>query len=318
MTAEGCGTNPPVTPVTPTMEYGSLYVSANIDSGLIVLDNSSTEKYAPDTITASVGTHVVRLDRMGFTSSSQTVRVGKDSLTSTFITLVAAGVQKVVLIEDFSNVSCVPCVVSNAILEALTNRTYGRAKLVAIKYPTNFPAPNDPFYLANRTDANARMTYYNILFAPTTILDGTARPTSSDSVAMKDSINVRLLLPPRFNITIADSSVGGIYYASVRVQTLDTSGTGFNDLVLHTVVTETDISFTTPPGSNGETEFFDVMRAMLPTRNGEALASGNRTGTVMYSRQVVIGSGWNVAKLHTVAFVQNTRTKVIFQTGSTF
>ena len=33
-------------------------------------------------------------------------------------------VQKVVLLEDFANVSCVPCVTSNQILESLQNGTY--------------------------------------------------------------------------------------------------------------------------------------------------------------------------------------------------
>ncbi|HEY6626359.1 MAG TPA: hypothetical protein VIZ21_05345, partial [Ignavibacteriaceae bacterium] len=55
---------------------------------------------------------------------------------------------KVVIIEDFANVSCNPCVISNKILESLTEITYGRSKLVAVKFPTNFPAPNDLFYLA--------------------------------------------------------------------------------------------------------------------------------------------------------------------------
>ena len=39
-------------------------------------------------------------------------------------------------------------VTSNKIIENLTTVTYGHSNLVAIKYPTNFPAPNDPFYLA--------------------------------------------------------------------------------------------------------------------------------------------------------------------------
>jgi len=77
-------------------------------------------------------------------------------------------VSKIVLIEDFANVSCIPCVNSNKIIESLTKTTYGPTKLVAIKFPTNFPSPSDPFYLAKSDYCDQRMEYYNIFFAPTT------------------------------------------------------------------------------------------------------------------------------------------------------
>ncbi len=87
----------------------------------------------------------------------------------------SSSASKIVLLEDFANVSCVPCVISNKIIESLTKNTYGPSKLVAVKFPTNFPSPSDPFYLAQPNYCDQRMEYYNIFFAPTTYVDGVLR-----------------------------------------------------------------------------------------------------------------------------------------------
>ena len=81
---------------------------------------------------------------------------------------------KVVLLEDFANVSCIPCVESNKVIEAIAN-SYGPSKLAVVKFPTNFPSPVDPFYLANKAACDYRINYYTIFAAPTTIVDGTTR-----------------------------------------------------------------------------------------------------------------------------------------------
>ncbi|MDP2363663.1 MAG: hypothetical protein Q8M94_07830, partial [Ignavibacteria bacterium] len=101
---------------------------------------------------------------------------------------------RIVLLEDFANVSCTPCVTSNKIIQSLLS-SYGSYKVVSVKFPTNFPSPVDPFYLAGKQFCDFRMSYYNILFAPTIILDGITRPTPTDSNAIKLAINNRLAIP---------------------------------------------------------------------------------------------------------------------------
>ena len=80
---------------------------------------------------------------------------------------------KVVLLEDFANVSCVPCVQSDQIIERYAQDLYGPSKLSVVKFATNFPSPADPFYLANKPTCDTRMSLYNVLFAPTIVVDGT-------------------------------------------------------------------------------------------------------------------------------------------------
>ena len=225
---------------------------------------------------------------------------------------------KIVLFEDFANVSCVPCVISNNIIESLTKSTYGPSKLVAIKFPTNFPSPSDPFYLAKSDYCDQRMEYYNIFFAPTTIVDGVLRPVSTDSTDVIAAVDERLATTPRFEIQVKDSVGGENYFITISLNIINSTGLNLDEVVLHTVVTETEIEFETPPGSNGETKFYDVMRDMLPTNLGETLSNIIQTGEINYQFEEAIFSNWNLSHLNVVAYIQNISTKEVYQAGSTF
>ena len=229
-----------------------------------------------------------------------------------------SGINKTVLVEDFANVSCVPCVISNKTLESLTKYTFGYGSLVAVKYPANFPSPSDPFYLANPSVCNDRMSYYNIFTAPTNIIDGTLRPDPTDSDDVIDKISLRLQVQSKIKITVSDSISLDDYFIRFSIEIKDTSNLNFNNLICNIVVTETDIQFTNPPGSNGETNFYDVMRVMFPTKTQQIQVNTNQSASVMNLRQVKINSNWNKQKLHTVIFIQDKSTKEVIQTASTY
>jgi hypothetical protein len=224
---------------------------------------------------------------------------------------------KVVLIEDFANVSCNPCVISNSIIEKLTNETYGRTKLVAVKFPTNFPAPNDPFYLAAKEICDARMSYYDVFYAPTTVVDGIFKPISTDSTSVKAAIDSRLSIPPRFHVQVT-AALEGDYVINVNVKFVDTTSINMNDLIIHTVITETDIEFDQAPGSNGETKFFDVTRLMLPSKEGSSIRQLIDQGELSFQFDDALLSYWNLEKINAIVFIQDKNSKEIFQTGSTF
>lgn len=224
---------------------------------------------------------------------------------------------KVVLIEDFANVSCNPCVISNIIIERLTNETYGRNKLVAVKFPTNFPAPNDLFYLAAKEICDSRISYYNVFYAPTTVIDGVSKPISTDSTSVKAAIDTRLAVAPRFDVNV-NATLEGDYIINVDVKFVDTTGISLNNLIINAVVTETDIEFEQAPGSNGETKFFDVTRLMLPSTGGASIRQLINQGELSFHFIDALLSSWNLENINTVVFIQDQSSKEIFQTGSTF
>ncbi len=228
-----------------------------------------------------------------------------------------SAVDKVVLIEDFANVSCDPCVTSNKILESLTNVRFGSSKLVAVKFPTNFPSPNDPFYLAIPEICDARMMYYDIFFAPTTIVDGILYPVPTDSLSVIEKVEERLALSPQFGVEVTDSAAAGNYFINVTLEQINTTGLNLDEIVLHTIITETDIEFENPPGSNGETKFYDVVRSTLPTLSGESVANIVQNGEISYEIDETLSTGWNMENVHTVVYLQNTVNKEVYQAGST-
>jgi hypothetical protein len=310
-----CKTNPPNS--VESEEFGRIFVSANVTGAEIYVNDQNTGKVTPDTLRLNVGSHTIRVEKTDYLPAEQSVNVIKDQLQSLTFTLLQTTVQKTVLIEDFGNVSCNPCVISNQIIEQLVNETYGHAKLIAIKFPTNFPGPSDPFYLHNPSQSDDRMSYYNILFAPTIIVDGTARPIATDSISIKNDIDTRLQITPAFQITISDSIAGNNYLSEITLNVLSLEGIDMTNAVMHTVIVETDIEFSSPPGSNGETKFFNVMRSMNPSSAGESLSGITQAGEYSYNRQYAVPSVVNGSKLHTVVFIQNSITKEIFQAAST-
>jgi len=224
---------------------------------------------------------------------------------------------KVVLIEDFANVSCNPCVTSNKIIEKFSNETYGRSKLVVVKFPTNFPAPNDLFYLAAKPICDSRISYYNVFFAPTTVVDGILKPVSTDSISVMAAIDARLAVTPRFEVNVI-ASLEGDYVIDVNVKFLDTTGLNMSDLIINTVITETNIEFEQPPGSNGETEFYDVTRLMLPSIDGTFIRKLIDQGEISYEFKDALLSSWNLQNINAVVYIQDKNLKETFQTGSTF
>ena len=304
--------------LTELTETGRVYINSNIEGAQIFIDLVNSGKVTPDTIVTTPGIHQISLERAFFVSSTREVEVFKDSLINLDIVLEEIPPTNVVLLEDFANVSCNPCVISNKIIETLTNETYGRNKLVAVKFPTNFPAPNDLFYLAAKEICDARISYYNVFFAPTTVIDGILKPISTDSNSVKSAVDQRLLKELRFRMDVSDNVIGTDYFTTITIKVINAAGLDFSNVVLHTVITETDIEFSTPPGSNGETIFHDVTRTMLPSSAGESLSGVSLTDEVVFQRQTNINPIWVTNRLNTVAYIQNVVTKEVYQATSTF
>jgi len=222
---------------------------------------------------------------------------------------------RVVLLEDFANVSCVPCVTSNKIVRSVL-QSYGKDKIVSVKFPTNFPSPVDPFYLAGKEFCDYRMSFYNILFAPTNILDGVVRPTPTDSNAVKQALDNRLLINSDFKIEVSKIINNGGLLINVNVKVKNKSSLNVDELFLRCAIVESDIEFANAPGSNGETKFYDVLRTLYPSNEGVALSTLGGTQTYLYENS--IDTLWNINKLEVVSFIQSSSTKEVHQTGSTF
>lgn len=315
ITITGCATNPPET-VDEDFSTGRIFVSSNIPGAEIYLNGSFTGKLTPDTITSRIGLANLLLKKTGYIPSSLQVNVLKDSTIPVFVPLNASAIGKTVLLEEFSNVSCIPCVATNQILNKLHNSAFSKEQLIIVKYSSNFPSPQDPHYLHSKADFDGRLSYYFVISTPTIYVNGSTSPVPSDSNSIKNAITAELQTSSKFILQVSDTIHDGGLNITITVNNIDSSGLDFSRLTVHTLIIEDEITYTTPPGANGETTFKHVVRKMLPSKDGESLNAANILNSKVLTRSIALNPAWNVQQLRTIVFVQDKISKKIYQSAS--
>jgi thiol-disulfide isomerase/thioredoxin len=304
---QGCVTNPPSEVEIITAK---VIIKSNVGNAEIFLDNINTGKFTPDSIEVDQGSHTIRIEKEGYFSEEKNVIIENEEKVELNFVLDVMVAEKIVLLEDFANVSCDPCVISNTIIEQLSGEYENQ--LVVVKYSANFPSPNDPFYNGAREDNDYKMNFYNILFAPTVIIDGIERPISTDENSIKSAINKRIAEVTPFDIKITGSKTIDKYNLQSEVKLLD-DNFDVTNCKLFLVVVEEEISFSNPPGSNGETVFFNVMRDVLPDNTGLNLSFTNDDKSMKNSFEVKLENEWNSENISGIIFIQNNVTKEVYQ-----
>jgi hypothetical protein len=113
-------------------------------------------------------------------------------------------------------------------------------------------------------------------------------------------------------LTVTDQRIAGDSIRSTVVVTkLSNLPTG--NYYLRVMAVERIVTYTSPPGTNGETVFPDVFRASFPTSQGTTITTtaGTNTFYFTYKRNPV----WVDSMIYTLAFVQNDDTKEVFNSG---
>ncbi len=218
--------------------------------------------------------------------------------------------QRTLLFECFTNTGCGPCAQQNPALDALINANGDR--IAAIKYHVNWPAGNDPMYLHNTADNNARRGVYNIGSVPTTVVDG-IRFKDIPSRLNQGKVNNWLAIESPFemrmthelNATQDTITVHVMGRASAAVE-----GT----LKLYVGVIEKEIHYPTAPGSNGERDFYSVMKKLLPSSAGTTIGTDIQAGGYFaYNFSWALANVIDNNQLSAVAWIQNPSSKEVFQ-----
>lgn len=175
------------------------------------------------------------------------------------------------LVEHFTQASCGPCASQNPTLYNTLN-TFGAANYVKVTYQTSWPGV-DPMHSHYPAGPNDRRTLYGVTGVPNANINGgpTAGPnTAVTSSTLSTAANLmsnfelrpshRYLTGRDIEVTIVVKNVGTTNEPAGRI--------------LHTAMTEKDITYASPPGSNGETEFFFVVRDMYNASTGASSTAG--------------------------------------------
>ncbi|MBS1493450.1 MAG: Omp28-related outer membrane protein [Bacteroidetes bacterium] len=207
-----------------------------------------------------------------------------------------------VLVELFTNTSCVPCVAANTYLDGITD-----TNIVIIRTHTTL-YPNDPFYLYNPTDNGARQTYYNAANAnPQAFLFGTYMGIFNAN-NWTNQLNAKLNSSRNMGVTINRTYDSTSRTGNLNISINQTSGSSVGDLVYFIAITENDLHYNAP---NGETVFEQVLRDMLTGPNGDALTISSGQ-TVNLSKSFTLPSEINDRNASVVVYTQSISTKEVF------
>ena len=218
-----------------------------------------------------------------------------------------------VLLEMFTNTSCLPCVEANTYLDEIYNLsgvTSNDANVVILRYHTTLFA-NDPFYLYNETDNNARMTFYpnSAIVNPRAYLLGIFMQNFSSST-WTNKLNEKLADTRTYAIKLTNTYDSVSRNGSINIKIKQISGAVFNDLVYQVAVSENEIQYNAP---NGETVFDNTFRDFITPPTGQPFTiSPGQTNS--YDHNYNLDNAINQNHADITVFVQrnNTTGKDVF------
>ncbi|NJN78504.1 MAG: hypothetical protein HC803_09435, partial [Saprospiraceae bacterium] len=244
----------------------------------------------------------------------------KKALLLTLFVAMTVGVfaqsQRKVLLEHFTQASCGPCATYNPLVKQYFDNTTN--DVTSIKYQTSWPG-TDPMNAHNPTQVATRVSYYGVSGVPNVVVDGNAaqgNPGTLFAGGQSSAMDTRAGVTSPFDIIVSHALSAN--YSSVDVTAVITASNAVTNanLIAHIVIVEKKIAFASAPGSNGETEFYNVMKRMLPTAAGTPVqavwANGN---TVLLTESWNLANVYNMAELGAIVFIQDNVTKEILQTG---
>jgi hypothetical protein len=218
--------------------------------------------------------------------------------------------ERLVLVEGFSSATCGPCASQNPAWNALL--AANQDILTSIKYQMNWPSPgNDPMYHHNPQDNTARRNYYSVNTVPRAIINGNYFQGMPSQVNQSMLETVSALTSP-FRIQLhhqLSANQDSIFVTMLIKADAPVSG----DLVAHIAVIEKHIHFVNPPGTNGERDFYNIMKALLPSRNGTSLPDFEGFEYILIEAAWKLQNVYEIDQLAAVAFIQDNADKHVHQ-----
>ncbi|MCD4708024.1 MAG: T9SS type A sorting domain-containing protein [Candidatus Sabulitectum sp.] len=214
------------------------------------------------------------------------------------LTTISIAAQRVVLFEDFTNSGCGPCWNVENQINAFVNTNLPSGNLCVIRTHVNWPAANDPIYLANPTEQAVRKAQYGVSSVPYFKMDGILNVSAGN---LQTPFNQRVAIPAIIAIDVARNGD-------------DTSGT-----FSFRIIAEEDPGWTVPmniwpiivedniPGVGywSSSVFEQAFRDNVLGYYGEELVfEGPYPDTIFTEAEYTIASTWDVNELHLATFVQ--------------
>lgn len=226
---------------------------------------------------------------------------------------------RTVLVEEFTQASCGPCATQNPAFNTLLQANADR--VIAIKYQTSWPG-FDPMNEQNPDDVQVRVDYYGVSGVPTAWIDGFIEPTGGSYAGAPANvtqamIDMRAGETTPLEMTLTHEVAGDLSMVSSTVTITNAGATALDptDVKLHVYLLEDEIQFASSPGSNGETEFFEVFRAAFTDIAGMQMDQVLEPGmTLTFDMDMAMPDYlYSLNEVSVVAFLQNDGTTEVLQ-----
>lgn len=217
---------------------------------------------------------------------------------------------RMMFIEFFTSSTCGPCASNNPTMTAFM-LAQDPERITALGHHMSWPAPgNDPMYLYNTTDNDARRTYYGVNAIPDGRFDGLIDiPLPYSSSVLTSYYDQRKNILSPVTIILTDSVINSdtmLVRAKFYCETFLTNP----NLTAYIAICENHVHYSSPPGTNGETDFYYVMRKILPTGTGAGITLlPGQTATLEYKfRKDPL---WQWSEIFPIAYIQDGSNKEI-------
>jgi hypothetical protein len=227
-------------------------------------------------------------------------------------------VQRVVMVENFTNYICPPCDAIRDSMNAILLDYIAQGKAAPLRYHVWWPGPNDPYYLFNTKDSQNKVNFYGVGYVPTLRFDGTIAMDPSDPEfatledyynAVRAKIDSLYSVPSPIRIHLEQNRNATTAFVRFSIVAADTAGIGTTQY-LRLVVAEEDRNF------EGEKHRF-IFRDYVPSDTtggadtvGVAL-SLSLGDSLYYEWTYPIDAAYNPVKLVTYVYLQRANKKIL-------
>jgi hypothetical protein len=210
---------------------------------------------------SSTGTYELKAWLSGLNGSNNDQNTANDTVSLT-IQVVTALTQRYPLYETFTSSTCGPCTPANTTMEAVFDDNPGEHN--SIKYQMSWPGSGDPYYYSEGGD---RRTFYSINSVPRVEIDG---GWDGNGNSLTQAVYDYYQSQPAFvEMTATWSRWSKTIETDVTITPL--ADVSSNNLKLFAAIYS--IRDTANVKTNGETEFFHVVKKLMPSSSGESLSS---------------------------------------------
>ncbi|MFN3554919.1 MAG: hypothetical protein ACK4VN_03030 [Bacteroidales bacterium] len=205
-------------------------------------------------------------------------------------------VKQMALLESFSSVICGSCALVTPALRKIVDEN---PEIFAMIYYHPFQHENSPLFAFNPKDQQLRRQYYQVFYTPFSVIGSLFNGGSIDvdNYLMFSEYEKWAGFALEGNWQVSQDSV-----LTVMVQGETFVNTHDKDYRLLITGLESEVNFDTPPGNNGEKDFFHVMRFFVPDANGNKLATSPEESGFEFEFVMDMPQGIDLAKLKLAGF----------------